>query len=110
MKQGQVERREFGYKRHGVLALYAALPILLLLFVLSLLSSVAIGGLSVSFEAIQPKFDRLSPAKGLGRMFGTQAAVELIKAAGKFIVLGLVTALILRHTAHHSQNRGAHIL
>ena len=27
MKQGQVERREFGYKRHGVLALYAALKV-----------------------------------------------------------------------------------
>ena len=27
MKQGQTERREFGYKRHGVLALYAALKV-----------------------------------------------------------------------------------
>jgi putative transposase len=27
MKPGQVERREFGYKRHGVLALYAALKV-----------------------------------------------------------------------------------
>lgn len=27
MKQGQTEKREFGYKRHGVLALYAALKV-----------------------------------------------------------------------------------
>ncbi|NQD38023.1 flagellar biosynthesis protein FlhB [Permianibacter sp. IMCC34836] len=80
-----------------LLALYAALPILLLLFVISLLSSIAIGGLHFSAEAIQPKFDRLSPFKGLSRMFGTQALVELVKAAGKFIVLGLIAALILRH-------------
>jgi flagellar biosynthesis protein FlhB len=81
----------------ALLALLAALPILLLLWVLSLASSVAIGGLSFSGEALQPKFDRLSPAKGLSRMFGTQAVVELVKAAGKFIVLGIFVALILRH-------------
>lgn len=79
------------------LAFMATLPLLLVLFVISLASSVAIGGLSFSGEALLPKFERMSPAKGLGRMFGKQAAVELIKAAGKFLVLGVVTALILRH-------------
>jgi len=73
------------------------LPILLMLYTISLLSSIAIGGVQFSAEALQPKFDRLSPAKGLGRMFGTQALVELVKAAGKFIVLGIVASLILQH-------------
>ena len=80
-----------------LLAIYAALPILLLLYAISLLASIAVGGVSFSAEALQPKFDRMSPAKGLGRMFGVQALVELVKAAGKFIVLGLVTALILNN-------------
>ena len=81
----------------ALMALLASMPILLLLWVLGLASSIAVGGLSFSAEALQPKFDRLSPAKGLGRMFGVQALIELVKAAGKFIVLGLVVALILQH-------------
>lgn len=80
----------------ALLALMAALPVLLLLWALGLLSSVAVGGLNFSGEAVQPKLERLSPAKGLSRMFGVQALVELVKAAGKFLLLALFVTLILR--------------
>lgn len=76
-------------------AMWALMPFLALLFVFGLAGSIAIGGLSFSGESIQPKFEKLSPARGLKRMFGPQAAMELLKSIGKFLVVGIFVALVL---------------
>ncbi len=64
-------------------------------FVASVLSPVALGGISFSVEAMQPKGNRLSPLAGFKRMFGMNAAVELGKAIGKFLLVALVAWLVI---------------
>jgi flagellar biosynthetic protein FlhB len=49
-----------------------------------------------STEALKPDFGRLSPAKGLGRLFALRSAAELVKAILKLVVIGGVAYLTLR--------------
>lgn len=69
----------------AALALIA--PLLLVLAVVALLSSGLLGGFSFSRKAMAPKLDRLDPAKGLKRVFGSKGLMELLKAMAKFIVV-----------------------
>lgn len=56
-----------------------------------------LGGVSFSTQALQPKFDRLDPIKGLGRIFAMRGLVELGKALLKLLFIGGVLLLLLRH-------------
>jgi flagellar biosynthetic protein FlhB len=58
--------------------------------VLAVLSSGATGGYLFSLKSILPNFGKLSPLSGFKRMFGTHAAVELLKAILKFTLVALV--------------------
>jgi flagellar biosynthetic protein FlhB len=75
--------------------LIALLPLLLLLTVLALLSPVALGGWAFSGELLLPKFERIDPLKGLGRIFSHHGLVELCKALGKFFLVGGVILFTL---------------
>ncbi|CAH9054386.1 Flagellar biosynthetic protein FlhB [Pseudoalteromonas holothuriae] len=46
-----------------------------------------LGGFNFSWQAAAPKASKMSPMKGLKRMLGPQAAVELIKSILKFILV-----------------------
>ncbi len=52
-----------------------------------------LGGFNFSSEAFQPKFSRINPLAGLGRMFSSTALVELGKSLLKFGALGAVGGL-----------------
>jgi flagellar biosynthetic protein FlhB len=54
-----------------------------------------LGGISFSFDAMAPKASRLSPLAGFKRMFGVQAAVELVKSILKFFVVCIVAFFLL---------------
>jgi flagellar biosynthetic protein FlhB len=72
-------------------------PILMVTVVLAILSSGATGGYLFSLKSILPNFGKLSPLAGFKRMFGTHAAVELLKAILKFTLVALVLwALVSR--------------
>ncbi|GLQ47391.1 flagellar biosynthesis protein FlhB [Dyella lipolytica] len=60
-------------------------------------STVALGGLSFSSEALVPKFERLDPIAGLGRLFSLNGLVELAKSLVKVVFLGIALVLLLRH-------------
>ena len=77
--------------------LMVALPIMLLLMVAGVVASVALGGVSLSAEALQPKFSRLDPIAGIGRLFALRSLVELAKSIGKLLVVGVPCVLILWH-------------
>ena len=77
---------------HG-LALIA--PLLIILFVVSLLAPIALGGWSFSPEALAPKLEKLDPIKGLKRVFGWAGLMELVKALAKFVVVTAVAAVLL---------------
>lgn len=54
-----------------------------------------IGGWNFSAQAMGIKPEKLSPLKGLKRIFGPQGLVELGKAFGKFLLVGFFGTLIL---------------
>jgi flagellar biosynthetic protein FlhB len=66
-------------------------PFLGIMLVLALAAPLSIGGWNFSNEAYQPKWDKLDPIKGLGRMVSPQALVELVKALLKFVLVAGVT-------------------
>src|SRR5690606_19878772 len=53
-------------------ALVSLMPLFGALVVIAIFSSVALGGLVFSSKALQPKFERLNPIKGVARMFSAQ--------------------------------------
>jgi flagellar biosynthetic protein FlhB len=85
--------------RHLIEGLHAALLILTPFFVATvaaaLLASVALGGFQVSSEALKLDFGKLSPMKGIQRVFSLHGLVELLKAFAKFVFLGGVAALLV---------------
>lgn len=70
--------------------LLAFAPLALLLMAVAVCSPMLIGGWLFSAKALQPNFGRMNPMNGLGNMFSSNAAVELVKAIGKTILVGTV--------------------
>lgn len=74
-------------------------PFLVLLFVAALLAPMALGGWSFSPKALNPKWGKLNPVKGLGRIFSRRAPVEALKAFAKFAVVAVVSSILLYQSA-----------
>ena len=62
-------------------------PILLLFLIIALVSPISLGGWNFSMKAIGPKFNKMSPMKGLKRMFGPNGLMELVKSVSKFALI-----------------------
>jgi flagellar biosynthetic protein FlhB len=73
-------------------------PFFLAVILAAIFSSVILGGISFSSEALVPKLDKLSPLKGLKRTFSARGLVELLKAMAKFLLIGGITSLLLYNT------------
>ncbi len=78
-------------------ALLALAPLFILLTVVAIFSSVLLGGFMFSTKALEAKFERMDPIKGVGRMFSAQTVVELIKTLAKASVIGTVGAMVIWH-------------
>lgn len=65
----------------------SALPLLLITMLLGTLSSLVQTRFNVSFKLLTPKFSRLSPSKGIARVFSRRNLVELLKNILKIIIL-----------------------
>ena len=74
-------------------------PFLVLLFMVALLAPMALGGWVFSPKALVPKFSKLNPIKGFGRIFSMRAPVEALKAFAKFAVVAVVSTLLLYQSA-----------
>ncbi|MFW5451109.1 MAG: flagellar biosynthesis protein FlhB [Methylophagaceae bacterium] len=61
----------------------------------ALIAPASIGGWNFSIQAMGVKLDKLDPIKGMKRIFGPQGLVELAKALGKFLLVGIISTLIL---------------
>ena len=68
------------------------IPFLAVMVIVALISPIAMGGWNFSWEAMQPKFEKLDPINGIPRLFALKGFIELIKAILKFslIVVGVV--------------------
>lgn len=70
-------------------------PLLVSLLCVSLVSPVALGGFIFNVSLIQPKLERISFAKGFGRIFSSKSLLELPKALGKFVLVAGVAIFVL---------------
>jgi len=76
-------------------ALLMILPFFAVMVLVAILSSVALGGFNVSFEAMQPKFSKLNPIKGMKKIFSAKGLMELFKSLAKFLLVAIATAIVL---------------
>jgi flagellar biosynthetic protein FlhB len=81
--------------QHMLAALLAVVPVLAVTMVAALGAPMSLGGWSFSTSAMAPKFERLDPVAGIGRLFQLRAWVELGKALAKFGVVALVATIVL---------------
>src|SRR5690554_3042335 len=72
----------------GTRTLFTMLPLFVLLTVVALVAPALLGGWLISAKSLKPQLSKLNPFKGLKRMFGTQALVELAKALAKSVLVG----------------------
>ncbi|WP_426700472.1 flagellar biosynthesis protein FlhB [Rhodanobacter sp. Col0626] len=89
---------------HEALQLFAPVAVATMLGTLA--APLLLGGLNFSAQALQPKFERLDPIKGLGRIFAMRGLVELGKALLKLLFIGAVLGLLLHHWQNELQATG----
>jgi len=71
-------------------------PIILVLTVCGLASSVLQNVPRVAYDRIKPQWSRISPASGWKRIFGRQGQVEFLKSVFKFFTIAIVSILLLQ--------------
>ncbi|NIE76511.1 flagellar type III secretion system protein FlhB [Pantoea sp. Ap-967] len=85
-------------------ALLALVPFFALMLLAAIAAPTLLGGLVITLGALKPRFSRLNPVSGLGRLFSLQVPVELAKAVAKAALIGTVLYLYLK--AHVGQLLG----
>ncbi len=76
-------------------ALVLLLPLLTLLVAVTVLSPLSLGGWVFNLALVAPKMERISLAKGFGRLFSVRSLMELVKALGKFLLVSVTSCLVL---------------
>ena len=76
-------------------ALMVVAPLLMLLVAVALFAPMALGGWSFSPDALSVKLERISPLKGIKRIFSLKSVVELIKALAKFGLVAIVAIVYM---------------
>ncbi|NMM40195.1 flagellar biosynthesis protein FlhB [Pseudoalteromonas arctica] len=74
----------------GAVADALVFPMAMFVFIIVLagiIGNTLLGGFNFSWQAAAPKASKMSPAKGIKRMLGPQAGVELVKSILKFVVV-----------------------
>lgn len=71
------------------------IPLFIVMVIIAVMSAAAVGGISFSTEALQFKAEKISLLKGMKRMFGVQALMELVKSLAKASLVGSVLATML---------------
>nr|WP_238812367.1 flagellar biosynthesis protein FlhB [Paraburkholderia sp. SG-MS1] len=69
---------------------YALLPILAFTGLAALLAPLALGGWQLSAKGLEPKFSRLNPIQGFGRMFSINGPIQLGMSLVKTLVVGII--------------------
>jgi flagellar biosynthetic protein FlhB len=69
-------------------ALQALVPLLAAMLVAALVAPMLLGGWLLSGKSLSPKFSKLNPIAGIGRMFSTETLAELVKTIVKSLLVG----------------------
>ena len=65
-------------------------PFLMVIIFVAIFSSVLQVGVQITFKAIAPKFNKLSPLTGIKRLFSSQSLADFLKSMAKMIIVGFV--------------------
>lgn len=68
----------------------------LIIVLAAFIGNTLLGGFNFSWKAAAPKASKMSPMKGFKRMFGPQAAVELIKSLLKFFLVASFAVFLIK--------------
>ena len=79
----------------GLDALAMLVPLFAIVIVAAILGNTAMGGFVFTFESMKPSLSKLNPVTGLKRVFGPNGLMELLKAVAKFLLVGVVAAVLL---------------
>ncbi|EAU54569.1 flagellar biosynthesis protein FlhB [Mariprofundus ferrooxydans] len=71
------------------------LPIAVPIMLLGLLVTFMVSGPVFTFETMIPKFEKISPLKGIKRLFSTKALAEFIKSVLKLVLISVACATIV---------------
>jgi len=71
-------------------ALQALVPLLAAMLVAALVAPMLLGGWLLSGKSLSPKFSKLNPVAGIGRMFSVETLVELVKTIVKSLLVGSI--------------------
>jgi flagellar biosynthesis protein FlhB len=88
----------------GLDAARLLLPIVIVLGIAGILSSVLQNAPSLVIDRITPQLSRISIAKGWKRVFGVQGQVEFLKALFKLGAVACIGYLVLRSVTHDVTN------
>ncbi len=77
-------------------SLWALVPILILVLLLSMIAPILMGGWVFSAQVLQPKFSRLNPLSGFKRMVSLKGFVEMIKSFLKFVLIASFSVWVLK--------------
>ena len=70
-------------------------PMMFVAVLMAVGSASLLGGFVITLKSIEPKASKLNPIKGLGRIFGLRAIVELTKAVLKFSLVAVFAGTFL---------------
>ena len=74
-----------------------AAPFLVLIMLAGLMSNIIqIGGLHFSSHPLMPKFSKLSPLKGFGRIFSKNSVMELFKSLFKVGIISVISYYVMK--------------
>ncbi len=74
---------------------FAFSPAVLLLLIVALGSPLLIGGWLFSAKALEPNFGKMNPINGLSNLISVRAGMELLKAMGKTLLIGVVAWMVV---------------
>ncbi len=74
---------------------WLVLPVAVPIMLLGMLVVFLITGPVFTFETLKPKFEKVSPLKGLKRLFSTRSLAEFVKSIVKMCVIGVVCWVVV---------------
>ncbi|MAJ39649.1 MAG: flagellar biosynthesis protein FlhB [Pseudoalteromonadaceae bacterium] len=76
--------------------LFPVAMFVLIIVIAAFIGNTLLGGFNFSWEAAAPKPSKMSPMKGFKRMFGPQAAIELVKSILKFALVAIFAVFLIQ--------------
>ena len=71
-------------------------PVMLATLILGVAASIFQVGFTISTKSLLPKFSKVNPIQGIGRLFSLRSSVDVVKALGKILVLGWLAYSLIK--------------